>query len=109
MRHVAAAFIFLICAPYVFGQAAPTISAKLEEGYFATLDKWVERGGPIVEVQGTVIETCGKLVMATASASERLSLTTTRREDFHFRVDVCAKITVNRVHPQPEFEKKRLP
>ena len=45
--------------------------------------------------------------MLTASTTERVALTTTRREDFHFRVDVCTKITVNRVHPQPEFEKKQ--
>jgi len=57
-------------------------------------------------VQQTVVETCGKLIMLTASGAEKAALATTRREDFHFRVDVCTKITVNRVHPQPEFEKK---
>jgi hypothetical protein len=46
--------------------------------------------------------------MLTVNASEKLSLTTTQREEFHFRVDVCTKMTANRVHPQPEFEKKEL-
>lgn len=44
--------------------------------------------------------------MLTASGAEKVTLATTRREDFDFRVDVCTKITVNRVHPQPELEKK---
>ncbi len=83
-----------------------TVPEKLEQRYFGTLDAWVARGGPVDEVQQTVVETCGKLVMLTASAAEKAALATTRREDFHFRVDVCMKITVNRVHPQPEFEKK---
>lgn len=81
---------------------------QLEEKYFATLDNWVERGGPISEIQELVVKTCSKLVMLDASPSEKIAFTTTQREEFDFRVDVCTKITVNRVHPQPEFEKKEL-
>lgn len=83
-----------------------TIPEKLEQRYFDTLDAWVARGGPMDEVQQTVVQTCGKLVMLMASAAEKMALATARREDFHFRVAVCTKITVNRVHPQPEFEKR---
>jgi hypothetical protein len=46
--------------------------------------------------------------MLTVSASEKVALSTTQREEFHFRVDVCTKMTVNRVHPQPEFKKKEI-
>lgn len=81
---------------------------KVVEEYFSTLDGWVKEGGPVREVQDTVVETCGKLVIATVGGSEVVSLATTQKEEFHFRVDVCTKMTVNRVHPQPEFEKKEL-
>lgn len=81
---------------------------KVVEEYFSTLDSWVKEGGQVSEVQNMVVETCGKLVIATVGGSEGLSLATTQREEFHFRVDVCTKMTVNRVHPQPEFEKEEL-
>jgi hypothetical protein len=55
-----------------------------------------------------VVETCGKLVMLTTDTLEKIALATTQREEFHFRVDVCTKMTVNRVYPQPEFEKKEI-
>jgi hypothetical protein len=76
--------------------------------YFSTLDGWVKRGGPVSEIQDTVVQTCGKLVMLTVNASEKLALATTQRDEFHFRVDVCTKMTANRVYPQPEFEKKDI-
>ena len=81
-------------------------SNLLEEQYFGTLDSWVTRGGPMDELQGTLVETCGKLVMITVGTSEKAAFSTTQREEFHFRVDVCTKMTVNRVYPQPEFEKE---
>ncbi|MEK6641210.1 MAG: hypothetical protein AABZ17_11135, partial [Nitrospirota bacterium] len=52
--------------------------------------------------------TCGKLVMVTANASEAVVSTTTQREEFDFRVDVCAKATVSRSHHQPEFDDPKL-
>jgi hypothetical protein len=33
---------------------------------------------------------------------------TSQRDEFHFRVDVCMSMTVNRVHKQPNFEKSQL-
>jgi len=80
---------------------------RLEEEYFRTLDNWVARGGPLEEVQATVVETCGNLVMLTATSNmQRLRLSTTDREIYHFRVGVCTKMTVNRVHPQPDLQQK---
>ncbi|MGH7792807.1 MAG: hypothetical protein ACREOB_10895, partial [Thermodesulfobacteriota bacterium] len=81
---------------------------KLEAKYFATLDGWVNRHGPVKEVQETVVVTCGKLVMLTVSNSEKIALSTTQKDEFDFRVDACTKMTVNRVHPQPEFENKEI-
>jgi hypothetical protein len=86
----------------------PTVSEKLEELYFKTLDDWVARGGQIDEVQKSVVETCGKLVMWAASAREKIGFMASQRSEFDFRVDVCMKMTVNRVHKQPEFEKPEL-
>lgn len=85
--------------------AGEDLPQKLEAQYFGTLDSWVDRGGPVNEVQNTVVETCGKLVMLTVGANERLVLATTQRVEFDLRVDVCTKMTVNRVHPQSEFQK----
>jgi hypothetical protein len=80
----------------------------VEDEYFRTLNSWADRGGPIDEVQETVVATCGKLVMLNATPADRVRLSTTDRDEFHFRVDVCTKITVNRVHAQPELQKKEL-
>lgn len=89
-------------------KAETPVKNKLEENYFSTLDDWVKRGGRVDEVQNVVVKTCGKLVMLEASVSEKMALTTTKRDEFDFRVDVCTKMTVNRVHPQPEFERKEI-
>jgi len=104
-------FVFSLVAVTLIATGCPSAheaSDLLEAKYFETLDDWVFRGGPIDEVQNTVVATCGKLVMSTASLGEMAALTTTQREEFHFRVDVCTTMTVNRVHPQPEFEKEEI-
>ena len=85
-----------------------TLTEKLEEKYFSALDAWVVRGGRANEFQSSVVQTCEKLVMATANASESITFTTTRGAEFDFRVNVCAKTTVNRVHHQPEFDDPKL-
>ena len=103
-HHIQVVVLLLMLAPSL--GHSQTTTETLEERYFRTLDGWVARGGPVNEVQRTVVETCGKLVMLTAPATEKAALATTRREDFDVRVDVCTKMTVNRVHAQPEFEKK---
>ena len=88
--------------------AGKTLTDKLEDKYFSVLDGWVDRGGKVSEYQSIVLETCGKLVMATAKASEVIALTTTQREEFDFRVNVCAKTTVHRTHHQFEFGDPKL-
>ena len=108
MKNIMRAVLFSVILLVSLAQSEESPIQKIEATYFATLDGWVNRGGPVNEIQDTVVQTCGKLVMLTATASEKLALTTTQREEFHFRVDVCTKMTANRVHPQPEFEKKEI-
>lgn len=60
--------------------AEKSATEQLEEKYFQTLDVWVKRGGPVNELQDTVVKTCGKLVMLTVSNSEKVSLSTTQRD-----------------------------
>ena len=85
-----------------------TLRDKLEDKYFSALDGWVVRGGKVNEFQNIVVQSCEKLVMATANASEAITFTTTQGEEFDFRVNVCAKTTANRVHQQSEFDDPKL-
>lgn len=104
--------VIAICMLAVFNSsmanAGKTLTDKLEDKYFSVLDGWVARGGKVNEYQSVVLETCGKLVMVTANASETVALTTTQREEFDLRVNVCAKITVNRSHHQSELDDPKL-
>jgi hypothetical protein len=56
----------------------------------------------------TIAENCGQLVMTEAGWFERIQLMTYLRDEFDFRVDVCAKMTANRVYKQPQFEDAEL-
>ena len=84
--------------------APDSVAEVLDVTYFGELNRWVEDGGDVDEIQSRLVENCGRLVMLHASPAEKLTLAITQREEFHFRVDVCTKMTVNRVHHQPEFE-----
>jgi hypothetical protein len=81
---------------------------KLESQYYLVLDGWVNRGGKAQEYQDDVVWTCGKLVMVEASASELVSFWTAQKGEFDFRVNICAKTTVHRVHRQPELNDQDL-
>jgi hypothetical protein len=72
------------------------------------LDSWVKSGGTVDTVQSKVVETCGNLVLGQAGAIERLQLLTFYGDELDFRIDVCVKMTVNRLYKQPEFEKPEL-
>lgn len=88
--------------------SALTAAQSPEEKYFAGLDHWVRDGGNVKTVQQAVVEPCGELVTLNATKTEAVGFLTTNREEFDFRVDVCVKMTVNRVHKQPEFEKPEI-
>jgi len=107
-RPLLVLFLLLLAVFPTLTYAEKSATEQLEEKYFQTLDGWVKKGGPINELQDTVVKTCGKLIMLTASTSEKVALSATQRDEFHHQVDVCTKMTVNRVHPQPEFEKKEI-
>jgi hypothetical protein len=90
---------------------AEQVAKIAEEGYFGILDKWVTDGGRFDDVQARVVDTCGKLTVLWMDEAQRGALMRedkTMTEEFHFRVDVCTKMTVNRVHQQPEFQKAGL-
>ncbi len=98
--------LFNLLAPMAYGEE--NLAKQLETKYFTILDDWVSRGGPTNEIQSTVVQTCGKLVMLSANTSEKTAFMTTEREEFDFRVDVCTKMTVHQIYAQPEFEKKEI-
>ena len=70
------------------------------------LDAWVAKPDP--KAVQTVVENCGQLVMAQAGWFERIQLMTYLRDELDFRVDVCTKITANRVSKQPEFDNPEI-
>jgi hypothetical protein len=107
-KYIVAAIFLLAVFNSSMANAGKMLTDKLEDKYFSVLDGWVERGGRVNEYQSIVLETCGKLVMVTANASEAVALTTTQREEFDFRVNVCAKTTVHRSHHQSEFDDPKL-
>lgn len=108
MRNIVRAVLFVVALTGAAAHGEDSLAQKLEAKYFATLNGWVKQGGPVNELQDIVVKTCGKLVWLTADTSEKLTLPITQREEFDFRVDVCTKMTANRVYPQPEFEKKEI-
>ncbi len=84
------------------------ITDRLEAKYFSALDGWVQRGGKAQGYQSDVVDICGKLVIASATISEVLTLPTIQREEFDFRVNVCTKTTAHRVYRQPELNDQAL-
>ena len=48
------------------------------------------------------------LLDVTANTSEAVAFTTTQREEFDFRVDVCTKTTVHRTPHQSEFDDPKI-
>jgi hypothetical protein len=87
---------------------AQQVTDRMQESYLAALDHWVAKGGNVNAFQSEVVQNCGKLIMLTATREEVAQFLATDQEEFHFRVDVCAKMTANRVHEQPEFKKANL-
>ena len=104
MKQVAVMLISVCSCLSACSNEDGSVARELEGKYWSALDRWVERGGNIDDVQDIVVENCGKPVMAGVGGKEKVALATTGREEFHFRVDVCTKMAVNRAHPQPEFD-----
>ena len=50
-----------------------------------------------------------RLIFVSAAPDEAKQFAQNKeREEWDFRVDVCTKMTVNRVHRQPEFENPKI-
>ncbi|MEY4704392.1 MAG: hypothetical protein RL042_588 [Nitrospirota bacterium] len=107
-KNILISIFLLINLNGSMANAEKTLAGKLEDKYFSALDGWVNRGGKVNEFQDIVVQACGKLVMATANASEVVAFTATQKEEFDFRVNVCAKLTVNRSHHQSEFDDPKI-
>ena len=91
-RFIAVLAILLLPPVLAFAQSTVTKdkrSQKLELYYYDKLNEWVIHGGQAEEVQSSVVETCGKLIMLIASPDERIEFISTQEEEFNFRVDVC--------------------
>lgn len=80
----------------------------LQKRYLDKLDEWVKN--PSLETIKTgVQENCMRLIFVSAAPDEAKQFAQNKeREEWDFRVDVCTKMTVNRVHRQPEFENPKI-
>jgi hypothetical protein len=107
-RLIGAAVVGAIVLVGVVSVVLAVFRTSLYDHYLAGLDTWVQKGGDVGTLQADVVETCGKLVMSQSGVFQNFKFLTYARDDFDFYVDVCTKMTVNRVHKQPEFEKPQI-
>ena len=107
-KRIGITVFFLVVCGSALAYGGKVLTDKLERKYFSMLDGWVQRGGQLQAYHNDVLETCEKLVLASATISEVLMLPTIQTGEFDFRVNVCAKTTVHRVHRQPELNDPRL-
>ena len=107
-RIIATGVIAALALILLITLALAAFRDRLFDLYVGRLDTWVNAGGNVATLQFQVVETCGKLILTQAAWFERIQLLTFYRSELDFRVDVCAKMTVNRVYKQPEFEKPEM-
>lgn len=108
-RRIIVAIVFFAAVAFIVTSVALAVFRdKLFDFYMQRLDGWVEAGGDPQTVEAVVIESCGRLVMSQAGWFERVQLATTYRDEYAFRLDVCTKMTVNRLYKQPELEEPEL-
>ena len=107
-KRITVGLFLLVAFTSTLAYEGKVLEPKLESKYFSVLDGWVQRGGKAQEYQSEVLDTCSKLILATAPLNEALSLPAFQKEELDFRIKVCAKTTVHRVHRQPEFDDHEL-
>jgi len=100
-------FLFILSSSAYCGDDS-SIKQLVIKKYLAQFETWATNGGDLSVLEKEIVEPCGKLVMVTASVIEKATFLTTNREELDFRVDVCVKMAVNRVYPQPEFENPEI-
>lgn len=81
---------------------------KLRDLYLSRLDQWVSSNAKPETIQTQVVENCGKLMMVLVSAEQQKAFMGPARDELDTRVDICTKITVHRVSPQPEFSNPKI-
>lgn len=98
---------FIVSTVLIIILSTPASAKKLEQKYWSILDSYAN-STKIGKAGGQIIfDTCGKLTLSTASYIEKAAFTAGfKQEEYDFRVNVCAKATINSVHPQPEFSSK---
>jgi hypothetical protein len=107
-RIIRIIIIVLVVGAIIWFAAMTALRDRFMGLYTHRLDDWAHRGGPVQTVQNDVVTNCGKFVLTEAGPINALWLSMFDREEFDFRVDVCSKITINRVHPQPEFQNPEI-
>lgn len=99
----------LLVSSSALGQTSvpPATADRLRDLYLQRLDAWVSAGGDVKTVQQEVVTNCGKL-MYLRDPSMGQATSPALKESLDTRIDVCAKMTVHRAHPQPEFAKPEI-
>jgi hypothetical protein len=83
------------------------LADSLEQQYWKILDSRAASTHIAQEDGQIIFDTCAKLVILTATYVEKAAFSSGfKQEEYDFRVNVCAKATVNMVHPQPEFSER---
>ncbi len=78
----------------------------MENFLFGRLDQWVAGGGDLATIREEVVASCAQLAVLIATPEERALFADLDREEYDLRVDVCTKMTMHRVSPQPEFARQ---
>lgn len=80
----------------------------LQKRYLDKLDEWAKN--PSMETIKTGVQkNCAGLVFVSATPDEAKQFAQGKeRDEWDFRVDVCTKMTVNRIYPQVEFKNPKI-
>lgn len=107
-RVITVGLLVVIVAAIGFDLLITVVFRESAYGVYADrLDKWVASGGPFDSIEPDVVKNCGMLVVS-QSGPVGIFLNVVDRSDFDFRVDVCVKVTANRVSPQPELQNPKI-
>jgi hypothetical protein len=106
-RYLAYLALILCILVIGYGLLLSAFRGSLFTFYAQRLNTWVADGGDVKAVQSQVVEICRKLVMSQAGLVEQVTLII-YSDELDYRVGVCTKMTVNRVHKQPAFSEPDL-
>ncbi|WP_143007055.1 hypothetical protein [Ancylobacter rudongensis] len=105
MKRLTLFFLSTALALPAHAQTLPNVSPEqieqLRALYLRRLDAWVATRD-MSSIQAEVVGNCGKL-MYLRDPSMGKSTSVEMKDTLDFRIDVCTKMTIHRVEPQPEF------